>query len=83
METPPLVPLLGTALWRIDNSIGEATNIYTLPPDMPVDSAKDIVEAGISIDVKICDFHDPHPNTYRLTLTNANEKKLLIPKAIE
>jgi len=43
-----------------------------------ITSAKDIVAAGISIDVRICDFHDPHPNTYRLTLTNANEKHSLI-----
>jgi len=43
-----------------------------------ITSAKDIVAAGISIDVKICDFHDPHPNTYRLTLTNVKEKHSLI-----
>ena len=43
-----------------------------------VDSAKDIVSAGIDVDVRICDFHDPHPNTYRLTLTNSKEKHSLI-----
>ena len=38
-----------------------------------ITSAKDIAKAGISIDVRICDFHDPHPNTYRLKLSNINE----------
>ncbi|MBW8015490.1 MAG: serine dehydratase [Planctomycetes bacterium] len=38
-----------------------------------VNSAKDITEAGINIDVRICNFHDPHPNTYRLKLSNAGE----------
>lgn len=42
-----------------------------------ITSAKDIVESGISIDVKICDFHDPHPNTYRLTLENPDQEHSL------
>ena len=33
---PPLLRLIGTALWRIDNKIGEAKCIYILPPDKPV-----------------------------------------------
>lgn len=36
-----------------------------------VDSAKAIREAGISVEIRIADFPAPHPNTYRLTLTNA------------
>jgi len=38
-----------------------------------VSSAEDIAAAGVDVDVKICDFQDPHPNTYRLTLSNASE----------
>jgi len=36
-----------------------------------VDSARAIQEAGISMEIRISDFPAPHPNTYRLTLTNA------------
>jgi len=43
-----------------------------------VNSAKAILQAGIDVNIKISDFHDPHPNTYRLTLTNSNEKHSLI-----
>ncbi len=46
MESPPVVPLLGTALWKIDNARGEATNIYTLPPDTPVDSNVEMPEGS-------------------------------------
>lgn len=34
--------------------------------------------AGITFDVAIVDTHDPHPNTYRLTLENARERHTLI-----
>lgn len=36
MDAPPLVPLISTSLWRIDNKIGEARCIYILPPDKPI-----------------------------------------------
>lgn len=32
----PPVPLINSALWRIDNKIGEARCIYILPPDKPI-----------------------------------------------
>ena len=35
-DRPPLIRLIGTALWRINNRIGEAKCIYILPPDKPV-----------------------------------------------
>lgn len=35
-DKPPLLRLIGTALWRIDNRTGEAKCIYVLPPDKPV-----------------------------------------------
>ena len=35
-------------------------------------------EAGVSFDVAIVDTRDPHPNTYRLTLTNARERHTLV-----
>lgn len=34
-DLPP-VPLINSALWRIDNKIGEARCIYILPPDKPI-----------------------------------------------
>jgi len=43
-----------------------------------VNSAKAILQANIDVNIKIGDFHDPHPNTYRLALTNSNEKHSLI-----
>ena len=36
LDRAPLVRLIGTALWRIDNRIGEARCIYILPPDKPI-----------------------------------------------
>jgi len=42
-----------------------------------VDSARDIAAAGINVDIRIGDFHDSHPNTYRLQLSNAIENHSL------
>lgn len=42
-----------------------------------VDSANTIRKMGILVNIKIGDFHDPHPNTYRLTLSNAGESHTL------
>lgn len=36
LDRPPVISLIGTALWRIDNKTGEARCIYILPPDKPV-----------------------------------------------
>jgi hypothetical protein len=36
LDRPPLIRLIGTALWRIDNRIGEARCMYILPPDKPI-----------------------------------------------
>jgi hypothetical protein len=36
MHNPPPMPLLNTALWRIDNRRGEAKCMYILPPDTPL-----------------------------------------------
>lgn len=35
MHHPPAVPLLGSALWKVDNKKGKVDNIYVLPPDTP------------------------------------------------
>ncbi len=43
-----------------------------------VDSAAAIRAAGIRIELRIADFGDPHPNTYRLTLKNADESLCLM-----
>ena len=41
-------------------------------------SARHLREAGIDVTVRYIDCHDPHPNTYRLTLTNARERHTMI-----
>jgi L-serine dehydratase len=35
-------------------------------------------EAGVAVDIRYIDCHDPHPNTYRLTLSNAAERHTMI-----
>ncbi len=42
------------------------------------ESAKALAEAGVAIRIVTVDAGDPHPNTYRLTLSNANERHSLI-----
>lgn len=36
MDKPPVVPMINSSLWRIDNKIGEARCMYILPPDKPI-----------------------------------------------
>jgi len=36
MDNPPVVPMINSSLWRIDNKIGEARCVYILPPDKPI-----------------------------------------------
>jgi len=42
------------------------------------DSPRAIREAGVSVSIATVDTGDPHPNTYRLTLQNAQERHSLI-----
>ena len=42
------------------------------------DSAQVLAEAGIELRIETVDAGDPHPNTYRLTLSNAREQHSLI-----
>ena len=35
-------------------------------------------DAGTQVEIRYIDCHDPHPNTYRLTLTNARERHTMI-----
>jgi len=42
------------------------------------DSPRALREAGIDLRIETVDVGDPHPNTYRLTLRNANEQHTLI-----
>ena len=35
-------------------------------------------EAGVTVDIRYIKSHDPHPNTYRLTLSNATERHTMI-----
>ena len=37
-----------------------------------------LIAAGTNIEIRYIDSHDPHPNTYRLTLTNAQERHTMI-----
>lgn len=36
MSRPPIVKMLGSLLWRVDNGIGQAECLYALPPDIPI-----------------------------------------------
>lgn len=42
------------------------------------DSEAALRGAGIGIDIRYADLNDPHPNTYRLTLTNPRERHTMI-----
>ena len=42
-----------------------------------VNSSKAIREAGINVTFKITPFENDHPNTYRITVTNPEEKHTL------
>ena len=42
------------------------------------DSPRILAESGVKITVEYIDIHDPHPNTYRLTLKNESETHTLI-----
>jgi L-serine dehydratase len=42
------------------------------------DSPRVLEETGVSIQIETIDVHDPHPNTYRLTLKNATETHRMI-----
>jgi L-serine dehydratase len=48
---------------------------WDAPDERLVDSIAAIRAAGIQVELRIDDFGDPHPNTYRLT-SKALEKKL-------
>ena len=37
-----------------------------------------LIAAGTTIEIRYIDVHDPHPNTYRLTLTSANDRHTMI-----
>lgn len=37
-----------------------------------------LAEAGVRVEIRYIDCHDPHPNTYRLTLSNASERHTMI-----
>ncbi len=41
-------------------------------------SSTALAAAGVQVTIKYIDSHDPHPNTYRLTLTNAREHHTMI-----
>jgi len=45
-------------------------------------AAQALEEAGIHIRIETVDVGDPHPNTYRLTLRNAQERHSLIAVSI-
>lgn len=42
------------------------------------ESARALRETGTVVDIRYIDCHDPHPNTYRLTLSNARETHTMI-----
>lgn len=42
MNKPPLVPMLGSSLWRINNKTGEVRCMYILPEDKPMIGGFDV-----------------------------------------
>ncbi len=44
MDAPPLVPMINTMLWKVDNIKGTIDPVYVLPLDAPVDSDKEFTE---------------------------------------
>ena len=42
------------------------------------DSDAALRDAGVTVEIRYADLKDPHPNTYRLTLTNARERHTMI-----
>lgn len=44
LDAPPLVPMINTMLWKVDNVKGLIEPVYVLPMDTPVDSDKDFTE---------------------------------------
>lgn len=49
MDRAPLVPMIGTSLWRIDNKTGEVRCIYILPPDRPMVEGFTVGEDSASV----------------------------------
>ncbi len=47
-----------------------------------VQSPQAIQEAGIKVEIKIRDFHDSHPNTYRMMLKNSREAHSIIATSV-
>lgn len=41
-------------------------------------SATHLAQAGVEVEIRYTDCGDPHPNTYRLTLSNARERHTMI-----
>ena len=50
MDTPPLVPMINTMLWKVDNIKGTIDPVYVLPLDAPVDSDKEFTEQSDLVD---------------------------------
>ncbi|MFO7709435.1 MAG: L-serine ammonia-lyase, iron-sulfur-dependent, subunit alpha [Desulfobacterales bacterium] len=46
--------------------------------DRLLDSATAARDAGIEAEIRVTDFGDPHPNTYRLTLSNPAERHTMV-----
>ncbi|MCK5942036.1 MAG: serine dehydratase, partial [Planctomycetes bacterium] len=42
------------------------------------DSERALADAGVALEIRYVDLHDPHPNTYRLTLTRAGVRHRLV-----
>ncbi len=44
LEEPPIVQMINTMIWKVDNVRGYIEPIYVLPMDVPVDSDKEFTE---------------------------------------
>lgn len=57
-DEKPLIPLLGTALWEINNKIGEAKCLWILPQDKPImrnledhEGSKFVFDSGVKTNI--------------------------------
>ena len=44
IDEPPIVPMINTMLWKVDNIRGTIDPVYVLPLDAPVNSDKEFTE---------------------------------------
>lgn len=47
IDRPPLIRLIGSSLWEVDNRIGLARCVYSLPPERPTRESDDSMSSEL------------------------------------